>query len=360
MSNEYFFYLNLFSELLVIIFTILAYHLWYKYGKEKYSPPVITFYPPKDLNCLQVSLIFKGSSIYGCEIASLIFYLAVKGYIKFKVNNISITKADCIIYKLKDYDGTNRFEKTLMNAIFYNQNYISLHDLRLKKDFRSICNNILDDLTQEIKDVFNEKNNLNNLKMYLLWSGVLLFSSFSVADFKGFPIQVFLYFISFSLIFNSILGLTVVNTIKSLMQYNLYFFLGIFFIFFQTAISNTKILDFSSFYYIFFIFNIICFFVTTICFANMDKKNNRGKEIYQQLLGFKKFLDLSEKKKFEILAKEDQEEYYQILPYEIAFKSGAPLIKILKKPPSWWEGKFDKNTFNNLLFHLNICTGKQK
>ena len=64
-----------------ILGVIVAYVVWKKYGKDDQVVDVVSFYPPENMNSLDVAFAKKGSTNSN-DVVSLLVYLASKGYIK--------------------------------------------------------------------------------------------------------------------------------------------------------------------------------------------------------------------------------------------------------------------------------------
>ena len=66
-----------------ILFVIIGYGIWNKYGKEDMVVENIQFYPPNNLNSAEIGYIYKGAPDRK-DIVSLLIYLANKGYLKIE------------------------------------------------------------------------------------------------------------------------------------------------------------------------------------------------------------------------------------------------------------------------------------
>ncbi len=108
-----------------IIFIVVTYFLWNKYGKDSMLDSIdYESYPPNHLNSAEVGQIYRGYT-EDVDILSLVIYLANKGYLKIEKIKEAINlrfnrtpSRSFKISKLKDYDGTNKNEKTFFNELF--------------------------------------------------------------------------------------------------------------------------------------------------------------------------------------------------------------------------------------------------
>lgn len=108
--------------ILCIVFIIVAYILWAKYGKDEQVIETVQFYPPEGYNSAEVGFLYNGEADTK-TIISLLIYLANKGYLKIeeKEEKVLFSKTKSFtITKLKEYDGTNEIEKMFFNGLFKN------------------------------------------------------------------------------------------------------------------------------------------------------------------------------------------------------------------------------------------------
>ena len=116
------FYRKELSIILPLVFLLIGYLIWKTFGKDNLTVEVNEFYPPSGINSLEAAFLYKGK-VNDKDVASLIFYLATKGYIKIT----EITERGYNVYseftsfkltKLKDYDGNNENEQLFFDALF--------------------------------------------------------------------------------------------------------------------------------------------------------------------------------------------------------------------------------------------------
>ena len=94
-----------------IMFVLITFYLWLKYGKEDNDMEVIEeFYPPKECNSLETGYIYK-RDIDKKDVVSLLIYLANKGYLKIEQTTdqgIFKKSKGFRIIKIKEYE-TKKF-----------------------------------------------------------------------------------------------------------------------------------------------------------------------------------------------------------------------------------------------------------
>lgn len=103
-------------------FLIISIIIWYLYGKQEKPIETPEFYPPENLNSLEIGYIYKGRA-EDVDILSLLVYLANKGYIKISEiieKKLYFLPKGLKITKLKDYDGNNINEKAFLEGLFDN------------------------------------------------------------------------------------------------------------------------------------------------------------------------------------------------------------------------------------------------
>ena len=80
-----------------ILFLLISFYLWCKFGKDDRVIETVEFYPPEEFNSLEVGFLYKGYA-NNKDVTSLLIYLANKGYIKIKE-----TERKSLFFKYKDF-----------------------------------------------------------------------------------------------------------------------------------------------------------------------------------------------------------------------------------------------------------------
>ena len=75
----------------------------------------VEFYPPDDLNSLDVAYIYKEGNLEDKDATSLLVYLASKGYVKISEESDDDRFR---ITKIKEYDGNNESERIFLEGLF--------------------------------------------------------------------------------------------------------------------------------------------------------------------------------------------------------------------------------------------------
>lgn len=263
----------------LIVISIISFILWIKHGKDYDKKcKTVEFYPPDDLDSAQIGYIYGEKSIKKLT-SSLIIGLASKGYIEIK--EISPNKYEIInIGKNK----TNLKRMSITEQIVY---------LELFK--KSDTNILSEDST--FSKVFNKiKNTLE-----------------ATIDKK-------------------------VNDIKSRKMMNITFFLLIISVV-AWIVAYIYIKDLDPKLNWLYILSFIAIFITGFFSIIMERKTAYGEMIIAKVMGFRNYLDVAEKNQIEMLAEENANYFFDILPY-------AYVLDVSKK----WIDKFDKKNVPNIDF----------
>ena len=261
----------------LIIISIISFILWTKHGKD-YDKRcrTVEFYPPEDLDSAQIGYIYGGKSIKKLT-SSLIIGLASKGYIEIK--EIEKNKYEIInIGKNK----SNLKKMSITEQIVY---------LEL---FKNGDNNILSE-DRSFSNVFNKiKSTLE-----------------STIDKK-------------------------VNDIKARKMMNITFSLLIISVI-AWLVAYIYIKDLDPKLNWIYALSFIAIFITGFFSIIMERKTAYGEMIIAKVMGFRNYLDVAEKNQIEMLAEENANYFYDILPY-------AYVLDVSKK----WIDKFDKKNVPNI------------
>lgn len=390
LPNGYFinnvFNINMSEFLMIVIpilFSIVSIFIWYKYDKDKHVIDTIEFYPPENLNSLEIGFLYKGKADSN-DVVSLLIYLANKGYIKLsdfdEDNNFKITK-------IKDYEGDNIFEKkfleglfksskkidltefhNLMNEVNENKKYItkeeaykklkdstfisSVYSYQLKNKFYKTVNDILDIINdkENITKVFTPES-INKKKILSLILIVTIFLIDLIPMIGNFKIDKFvsLLLLSFGVYF-FVVFLTLLLKNKEFFKKNNKFSiivsLGVVIFFgynnFLSPLINymETIFFFSNFNSIMYIIDIICIIIISLCLKFSIKRTDYSKKMVGKIEGFKKYIETVEKEKIQMIVEKNPNYCYDILPYAYALGISDDWIRKIEiiniSPPPWY------------------------
>lgn len=341
-----------------ILGVIVAYVVWKKYGKDDQVVDVVSFYPPENMNSLDVAFAKKGS-VNSNDAVSLLVYLASKGYIKIVEDKKS--KSRFTIQKVKEYDGNNKEEELFFRGLF-KKVWDSISSDELNESFYLTINSILTkkNSTANRKELFNSKS---SNKRYILFLFMLITSSLStIIPALGYKLSD----IIFSIIICNLIGIVALIIVGIIYDNNctkkgLNSALGFaFFFVLALAVANFTIIGFEYIYYdtvylIGFILCMVCTYLIYFFYLIVTKRTEYGNKVLGEVNGFKKFLETAEKDKLESLVHDDPSYFYNILPYAYVLGVSDAWIKqfegIAIAPPDWYESAdtFDYYRFNRSL-----------
>ena len=341
-----------------ILGVLFSYLIWKKYGKDDQVVDIVSFYPPENMNSLDVAFAKKGS-VNSNDAVSLLVYLASKGYIKIVEDKKS--KSRFTIQKVKEYDGNNKEEELFFRGLF-KKVWDSISSDELNESFYLTINSILTkkNSTANRKEIFNNKS---SNKRYILFLFMLITSSLStIIPALGYKLSD----VIFSIIICNLIGIVALIIVAIIYDNNctkkgLNSALGFaFFFVLALAVANFTIIGFEYIYYdtvylIGFILCMVCTYLIYFFYLIVTKRTEYGNKVLGEVNGFKKFLETAEKDKLESLVHDDPSYFYNILPYAYVLGVSDAWIKqfegISIAPPDWYESAdaFDYYRFNRSL-----------
>lgn len=349
---------NLGFYIIPILSVVVSYLLWKKYGKDDQVVDVVSFYPPEDMNSLDIAFAKKGS-VNSNDVVSLMVYLASKGYIKIIEDEKSKKKFS--IQKVKEYDGDNNEERLFFNGLFKGSKDI-VTSKELEDSFYTTINSILysKNKSSNRKVYYSSKSSSKRLLLFfLMFISLCLSTIIPAIGYKFsdmyFPVVIIsfvgtLILILFSIIYDN--NYSKKGLVSALISSGIYLLLfGIF----SLAIISVEYVFYDTIYLVGFIICIICTYLINLFYLIMSKRTEYGTKILGEINGFKNFLETAEKDKLESLVNEDPAYFYNILPYAYVLGVSDKWIKqfegITLAPPEWYESStvFDYYRFNSSL-----------
>ena len=361
-----------------IIFLIISYLLWKKYGKEDdIVVDTVEFYPPEGLNSLEVGYFYNGIASQN-DVVSLLIYLADKGYIKISESgqkHILSNVSDFQIIKLKDYDGDNLNEQLFLEGLFRkkpklnlleNKNTISPEDSTVLVTSYDLYDNFYTTLfrirnninTKKNRDLIFEKSS-ESKKIYVI---IMILLSYFLITVPAILNYGNIDFLIPGLLFPGIgFGVILYSFFKrsnSGAPFTVKLFLllwGVFFggvpwaIMVLTAIIQDPV-------YLMLYIMVIVVIVGMCSFLNyMPKRTPYGMEMLGKITGFKNFLETAEKEKLEALVEQNPNYFYNILPYAYVLGVSNKWIKnfesISLQAPTWYDSAvpFSISSFSSFM-----------
>ena len=334
--------------LLPLTFLLISFIFWIKYGKDRKIVETVEFYPPNNLNSLEIGFLYKGKAL-NKDVISLLIYLANKGYIEIERLN---ENDNFIIKKIKEYDGNNKYEKIFFNGLFKNNvETTTIHKLK-NKFYRTV-----DTITTEINIEKNTKKILKSnsfIKFIIILMQILITLSIiiipSMDYITKYEIIVQTIMLLFILSFYSICfinDIPISFKIVWITMISLISILVLSFMPFMMAIIDNK------FYLIGFLISVISKIIMYKINSLMSKRTDYGIEMLGKIEGFKNYLITVEKDELEKLVEKDPKYFYSILPYTYVLNISNKWIDKFKSiaisPPDWYisSSNFDSISFGN-------------
>ena len=360
-----------------ILFPILCYNLWKKYGKDDKVVKTIEFNPPEGMNSLDVGFYYKGIAT-DKDVISLLLYFANKGYLKIsktQVPKLFGTRESFTITKLKEYDGNDWCEKTFLEGLFRKRrkdqspyligiqtipsNKVTEEDL--KDNFYITIRHILNDKkSKENQDkIFDSKSVRKKgsimAAIVITFLMIIIPPFLTTYDFIGtfFPLFIAALAISIYTYYTAKALEEKTKKLPSILLMTLVIIIVLCISFF--AFPNV-LLAFDSITLTGYLIGLICIIIMTIFYRIIPKRTPYGIEILGKIKGFKEFIETAEEDKLETLVQDNPTYYYDILPYAYVLGVSNTWMKKFEsmsyQPPNWYEGStdFHISDFDHFMF----------
>ncbi|MDO5481209.1 MAG: DUF2207 domain-containing protein, partial [Candidatus Saccharibacteria bacterium] len=374
--------------LIPILFLIIAFLLWYKFGRDDQIIETVEFYPPQGFNSLEIGFLYKGGAERQ-DVTSLLVYLANQGYIKItetEEQSLFSKSKGFKITKLKEYDGNNDNERMFLNGLFTKRPSASAGTLFNRNTKQAAVTNLNEVTSTDLYDNFyitmsrilsniNSKENTNKIfeksasgkTIFIVLMIIITYCLITIPPVLTYNeennLLAALLFpgLGFTVMFSMLFGgaqTIYVNGKATHSSINTKLFgliwEGIFGGVPWVALLLPTLLQ-NSIYLIGYIIGIACILGMVICLEYLPKRTPYGNEILGKIEGFKNFLETAEKEKLESMVMQDPTYFYDILPYTYVLGISDKWIKnfesISLQAPSWYDGSnaFSMTTFGSFM-----------
>ena len=339
----------------IIILVIFTFSKWLKYGKDKIVIPTVEFYPPENLNSLELAFNYK-TKVEGKDVTSLLIYLANQGYLKIEeTEQKSLFKPKFKIVKLREYDGENSYERTFFNGLFRTKDEVTTKDLRDR--FYITQDRILSSVNSKSNlNTIIDKKSLKYKKITTLFVviAVILAALVGVLNYEVPEIALFCVPFSLGVIMPLVMLILTYRTNQPIIsKIVLTFFLGIFICGFGFGIK--EMLGDHEFY-----MNNVDYTALGVCSIGaialivlrqiMPARTKYGTEVLGKIKGFKNFLVNAKKDELEQLVLQHPTYFYDILPYTYVLGISDKWIKKFEEinisSPEWYNSQDNFNVAN--------------
>ncbi len=314
---------------------------------------IVEFYPPENMNSMDLAFIYKGK-VKNNDVISLLIHLANKGYLSiFEVATTGwfMKRKDFKITKLKPYTGVNVDERTFFNGLFYNRDEIT--KINLQNNFYRTINEIKSGVNslENQKIMFESKSLKNEL---IIWISIILIVFLMFIDLSsGFDIATIIFESIFYVL--PIVSLLYVFDSDGQHKDKLVFLLFLAIWGAYMGLLSLIISVFVGNYWGVYLFSIAVIIILFILKKNVKKRTSYGENLYIRIKGFNRFLKTVEKDKLEALVMQEPNYFYDILPYTYVLGISDKWIKkfetISLQAPTWYNNSsnFNLNTFGSFM-----------
>jgi len=348
-----------FALIILVIFTVLLYLVFQKFGKD--DKPIITveFNPIPGLSSSQAGYIYDGS-VDTKDVVSLIIEWANKGYLD--ITEDEKNKDNFTLTKLKEMDESEiRAEKTLFKALFNGRTTVT--NKQLQNSFYQHIANAKADIARYYngnpqRSIFSKKASVfkvlfgivTMVPAALIIASTVYFATYreeaafiaGIAVFVTGTILVLLWSITAKRWPSLSKASRVLAFIGCVLVSVVFALIFIMIAYFSEAVFDPM----------FMIKMGVTFGLSAVniaLIAYMDKRTALGVEYLGKILGLKQFIETAEKDRLEMLVRDDPTYFYKLLPYAYVFNVTDVWSKkfesIAIEGPSWYHGTNNMNTF---------------
>ncbi|HET6784990.1 MAG TPA: DUF2207 domain-containing protein [Erysipelotrichaceae bacterium] len=347
---------------------LLAFVLFLRFGKDDIVVETVEFNPIPGLSSAQVGFVYDGM-VDSKDIISLIIEWGYKGYLS--ITETEGTK-DFTLTKLKEIDLSEiKAEQTLFHQLFKTGEIVSSDTL--KNTFYIAMQNAKNDVYRYFQG--NPKRHIySNTATFLkvlfgslgLIPLALLFANYYyMLSYRGIVSFVIAGVI---FLFGSSLGAWLIYSVKRWPSQKSYLrMLNAVFLFILFALFTFGSFTVSYFilipvwqYALVLLLTLILLGLVSV----MDKRTELGITYLGKILGLKRFIEVAEKDRLEMMVKDDPTYFYKILPYAYVLNVSDVWSKkfesIAIEQPSWYSGPnthfntfIFMNSFNHTLSNMN-------
>lgn len=362
--NNYMF-VNIVIIVCLLIALIVGFVLFKKFSNRKIIIPVVNFEVPNDMPPSEVGFVIDGR-VDNKDISSLIVYWAQKGYLQIINKAEEDKKEDIYLKKQKDADDKMKnYEKKIFESMFSSDEEVSLSKVGEK---------IWPNIILAKSEITNQHEGKNFQLVNNIARGVLLFMSATalagvtrilalrVAHIWSMLICIVLSFLWYGIGF-ALLKVKDDSYVKNQKTTKIILFcIAIAILVAYAFLTYDVYADNDFLTFIAIIVSGACLFMA----SQVNIRTDFGINLLGQILGFKQFIEFTEKDRIKMMVKENPEIFFEILPYAYVLGVSDEWIKqfdgIVINMPSWYLSSNDntilnymifRNMFNSMMFSAN-------
>ena len=335
--------------ILVLALAIIGGIILYFVKKRRKTPivEVVEFSAPDGLTPTEVGYINDGK-LTGDEISALVVYWASKGYLKLKQEKDDVVR----ITKIKDLPiNAKQHEKLFFEGLFKNRNEVLSDNLTFKD--ASVGYKIKTSIKEESKHLFDSSaDKYFNIIIFSVLAvfGCLVLKNYFQAHYVGLKLLAGIAFVVLIGVGLWLYRSTIKNKPKLSSKKYFWLWLLSLILIFGAAIGLMFFIEpysdaFGARFYLISLL-ILC----VIVYPKIETYTEEGKKVLGKIWGLKRYIEVAEKDRIEMLAKENPEIFFEILPYAYVLGVSEKYMKKFEDveilQPSWYEC----DTFTTLYF----------
>lgn len=347
-----------FSIVVPIICILISILFYLIFGREKKIFTAIQTEPPRKFNPMEVALIYNKKTVPS-DAVTMLHFLASKEYIKI----IKTPENKILLTKLKDYDGSNAVENFILNETFANSDLITIDEIKRDSNINAsfqVAANIVNE-NENIYHFFSKTSHkIKHISKIINYSGLIILNLFLYIYGISNKLGVFSLFIMIAVVTTfQIIGIYVIgsgseteigfggrnslsrdkNRIKNNLLAGSFLIAFASFAIFLIIFTQTEIISLIDKIMIIinYILSLSLLCSSQIISSHIDKKTDYGIKIYQEIVGFKNYLNTVERSRLEKIFNENPSVFRNILSYGF-------VLGISKK----WTNSIDDTIFNGI------------
>ena len=306
-----------------LVLMVAMFLLFQKVGKDR--PLMITpqFGPIPGLSSSQIGYIMDGK-VTPSDMVSVIVEWAYKGYLRIYDNE---KPALVKLEKLKPIPETeNEADKALFNSIFFEKGSITIEELQefIHEKLHQAGNMIIDSFESNPENrIFEVKSFSTKLVLGIIGLSPFLILTVHQLNLNGAMNDSTSGLIFFLVIYAAVLLLLWIKlierwfTLKSDPKLTVIGFGVLTLIFYSIGVFTVtaQMLSGVTLFLIKSLLVIVASSLTVAFSLVMDRRSQRGTDLYGQIIGLKNFIEAAEKDRIITLVEEDPSYFYKLLPY---------------------------------------------
>lgn len=334
------------SSLLVpIVLLIVSIIIWVIYRNSKKKVVYNSIYFNEKLNSLEIGYLYNGK-VKDNDIASLLFYLANKGYI-----NIEVNKKTYKIIKKKEYDENDRVEKAFMKELFFAKDEITKKDLMESLTDMKDAISIKLEKSKKEKRLFARKI-LNNKLLFWIFVGIIIILN---------TVNILIEYQPSVIVFNciaSVIGyILLLNSILSKnkgIEKVLFSLVALILIVSPIVLTSYGAFLESTLYLVIYIMGIIIALLIACIASTLSDRTRYGNKMLNKINAYKAYLLSCKNAVIEKELRENKNSIYEVLPNSLVLGVADRWIDKYRdkkvKKPSWYINE----TFELSEFYTDI------